>query len=81
MYLPKNDLNPNLGTVVVKSKTNRVQRQSQRETFSNRDLQVVSQAKYVRNSVMAFAPCLNSVSDPNHHLDCEKVCDDTHGLI
>eukprot|EP00958_Prasinococcus_capsulatus_P004368 scaffold401_cov399-Prasinococcus_capsulatus_cf.AAC.52 len=67
IYLPTNDRRPHLGTAVLRSKTGRTQRKSQRESFadadfehavvSNRLRQIVKLAPYFRNSLLAFAPC------------------------
>ena len=61
-YLPKDDTHESDGgTAVIRSKSRREQfGDSTWESWTDPDFEVVRRARYVPNSVFAFAPCLSS---------------------
>ena len=61
-YLPKDDTHASDGgTAVIRSKSRREQfGDSTWESWTDPDFEVVRRARYVPNSVFAFAPCLSS---------------------
>ena len=59
-YLPENDDHPELGTCVLHSKKGKIQKESEKEKFSDPDFTITEKAPYVRNAVFSFAPCLTS---------------------